>query len=211
MPTPTWDGLDPAKRERILDAAAREFGARGFSSGSLNVIARAAGIAKGSLFVYFSDKFELFGYVCDRTSQRVREHMLARMVAAGLEQDLFDLLRITVVDWVDYFRDHPVERGVTLATNFEMDPDVRREVRGVVNRHYLEVLRPLVAAAAARGEVVGSTERLLASLLLLLPHLAVAPFQPEVDPVLRMDQLDRAGVAALARGLIDDLERAYGP
>ena len=116
-----------------------------------------------------------------------------------------------VVDWVDYFRDHPLERGVTLATNFEMDPEVRAAVRGVVNRHYLEVLRPLVESAAARGEVARAPDRLLAQMLLLLPHLAVAPFQPEVDPVLRLDQRDHDQVVGEVQRMIDDLERAYGP
>ena len=57
-----------------------------FSSGSLNVIAREAGIAKGSLFVYFADKLELFGYVCETTSEAVRAHMVDRMVAVGVDR-----------------------------------------------------------------------------------------------------------------------------
>jgi AcrR family transcriptional regulator len=132
VPTTTWQGLDPAKRERIAEAAMRELGARGFSSGSLNVVAREAGIAKGSLFVYFDDKLELFRHVCGRTSDRVREQMVARMVEVGIDQPFFALLRSLVEDWVGFFRDHPLELGVTLATNFEMDADVRATVRGVV-------------------------------------------------------------------------------
>lgn len=145
-----------------------------------------------------------------REGRAVREHMVARMLVVGVDRPLSDLLRTLVVDWVDFFRDHPLERGVTLATNFEMDPRVRAEVRGVVNRHYLEVLSPLVTPAAERGEVTTSPDRLLAALLLLLPHLAVAPFQAEVDPVLRLDQRDRDDVVAEIERMVDDLERAHG-
>ena len=53
MPRPTWFNLDEGRRERVLRAAMAEFGSRGYSAGSLNVIAREAGVAKGSLFQYF--------------------------------------------------------------------------------------------------------------------------------------------------------------
>jgi hypothetical protein len=47
MPTVTWARVDPARRAAIIEAAEDEFGAHGFSRGSLNVIARRAGVAKG--------------------------------------------------------------------------------------------------------------------------------------------------------------------
>lgn len=55
MPTVTWARVDPARRAAVVEAAEAEFGAHGFSRGSLNVIARRAGVAKGSLFQYFAD------------------------------------------------------------------------------------------------------------------------------------------------------------
>ena len=50
MPTVTWARLDPTRRAAVIEAAEAEFGTHGFSRGSLNVIARRAGVAKGSLF-----------------------------------------------------------------------------------------------------------------------------------------------------------------
>ncbi|MBL3753086.1 TetR/AcrR family transcriptional regulator, partial [Mycobacteroides abscessus] len=52
MPTVTWARVDPARRAAVVEAAEAEFGAHGYSQGSLNVIARRAGVAKGSLFQY---------------------------------------------------------------------------------------------------------------------------------------------------------------
>ena len=43
MPLPTWDNLPLEKRDRVLEAGAREFGRAGFIAGSLNTIAREAG------------------------------------------------------------------------------------------------------------------------------------------------------------------------
>src|SRR5271165_1580316 len=75
MPTVTWARVDPARRAAIVEAAEAEFGAHGFSGGSLNVIARRAGVAKGSLFQYFADKRDLYAFIADVVSQRVRTYI----------------------------------------------------------------------------------------------------------------------------------------
>jgi len=77
MPTVTWARLDPVRRAAVVEAAEAEFGAHGFSRGSLNVIARRAGVAKGSLFQYFADKRDLYAFIADVGSQRVRSYMEA--------------------------------------------------------------------------------------------------------------------------------------
>ena len=51
---------DNAKRRQILDGARRAFLANGFDAASMNEIARAAGVSKGTLYVYFKSKEELF-------------------------------------------------------------------------------------------------------------------------------------------------------
>src|SRR5436305_12527199 len=48
------------KRESILDAALDEFAARGFAHTRLDDVARRAGVAKGTIYLYFSDKETLF-------------------------------------------------------------------------------------------------------------------------------------------------------
>ena len=48
------------RREAILDAALAEFSARGFAAARLDDIAGRAGVAKGTLYLYFRDKKTLF-------------------------------------------------------------------------------------------------------------------------------------------------------
>jgi AcrR family transcriptional regulator len=48
------------RRQAILAAALREFSARGFASARLDDVAVAAGIAKGTIYLYFRDKEALF-------------------------------------------------------------------------------------------------------------------------------------------------------
>jgi AcrR family transcriptional regulator len=48
------------KREAILLAALEEFSTRGFAAGRLDDVARRAGVAKGTIYLYFRDKETLF-------------------------------------------------------------------------------------------------------------------------------------------------------
>jgi AcrR family transcriptional regulator len=49
-----------ARREAILEAALDEFSARGFAAARLEDVARRAGVAKGTIYLYFDDKEALF-------------------------------------------------------------------------------------------------------------------------------------------------------
>ena len=51
---------DSAKRRQIIDGARKVFMDLGFDGASMGEIARAAGVSKGTLYVYFADKNRLF-------------------------------------------------------------------------------------------------------------------------------------------------------
>jgi AcrR family transcriptional regulator len=51
---------DNAKRRQILAGASKVFMDLGFDGASMGEIARAAGVSKGTLYVYFADKSRLF-------------------------------------------------------------------------------------------------------------------------------------------------------
>lgn len=57
------DGIvagDTAKRRQILEGARRVFLAAGFDAASMGEIAKAAGVSKGTIYVYFDSKEALF-------------------------------------------------------------------------------------------------------------------------------------------------------
>jgi AcrR family transcriptional regulator len=59
-PLHTGGAEDSAKRRQILDGARAVFLSRGFDAASMGEIAKAAGVSKGTLYVYFENKEELF-------------------------------------------------------------------------------------------------------------------------------------------------------
>ena len=207
MPRATWANLDAVRRERVLDAAMAEFGRHGYSGGSLNVIAREAGVAKGSLFQYFEDKFDFFAHVAEQTSLRVYEAMLPHLDGPVPGQSLVDHFVGLVDVWIDYMAAHPLERAVTAATTMELDPEVRRAVREPTHRLYAQGLRPLLAAGVASGEFRpdADLDALLALLVLVLPHLALAPFEPGLDAALELYGTTGAVRSERARRLLETL------
>lgn len=54
---------DSAKWRQIVDGARVVFMAQGFDAASMGEIAKAAGVSKGTLYVYFKDKDELFAAI----------------------------------------------------------------------------------------------------------------------------------------------------
>lgn len=188
MPRATWDKLDAQRRERVLHAAMAEFGRHGYSGGSLNVIAREAGVAKGSLFQYFDDKFDFYAHVAEQTSLRVYGAMLPHLGQPAPGRPFADHFAELADVWIDYMAEHPLERAVTAATTMELDPQVRRAIREPVHKLYAQGLRPLLEAAVERGEFRpdADLDALVSLLVLVLPHLALAPFEPGLDAALAL-------------------------
>ena len=57
---------------------------------------------------------------------------------------------------------------------------MRKAIREPVHRLYVRALRPMLEAAVGRGELAPDTDvdALLSVVVLLLPRLALAPFEP---------------------------------
>lgn len=211
MPTVTWARVDAARRAAVIEAAESEFGTHGFSGGSLNVIARRAGVAKGSLFQYFADKRDLYAYIADIGSQRVRSHVENLIRDLDPSRPFFEFLTDLLDAWVAYFAEHPHERALHAAATLEVDTDARISVRSVIHRHYLEVMRPLVRDAQARGDLRADadSDAMLSLLLLIFPHLALAPYMRGLDPVLGLDEPSAEQPALAVRRLVAVLAAAF--
>lgn len=72
QPLPANDE-DSAKRRQIVEGARKVFRELGFDAASMGEIAKAAGVSKGTLYVYFADKLALFGAIvaCELRDQGI--------------------------------------------------------------------------------------------------------------------------------------------
>jgi len=88
------------KKEKILEAAKEIFAVKGFHPASMDEIAEAAGVAKGTLYNYFKDKEDLYAEVLlsiiIETNDMVKRAMAS---SSGLWVKLEKLIR----EALDYF------------------------------------------------------------------------------------------------------------
>src|SRR5271157_1911475 len=62
-PSPRRQEQKAQRQEKILKAAFDVFSAHGFEAARIDEVARRAGIAKGTIYLYFPDKEQLFRQV----------------------------------------------------------------------------------------------------------------------------------------------------
>jgi TetR/AcrR family fatty acid metabolism transcriptional regulator len=70
------------RRTEIVDAARTVFARRGFAQGIMDEIAKEAGVAKGTLYLYFRSKTEIYKAVLDHDMKTLKTSTLDRIDAA---------------------------------------------------------------------------------------------------------------------------------
>jgi len=71
--------LEKEKRERIRNAALKEFAKKRYKNASTNEIVSNAGIGKGMLFYYFNTKNELFEYLIEYSLNYIKTELLGKI------------------------------------------------------------------------------------------------------------------------------------
>jgi TetR/AcrR family fatty acid metabolism transcriptional regulator len=138
----------------IREAALRVLSARGPAGATMREIAREAGVAKGTLYLYFKNRDEL----CRRTAEDACSEIADRLEATLQEHRPFpETLRALVRTKVELFHAHRELFRVYLAMRHpegEARRDSRRGRReDHLYRSYLERLSAFLRAAMDRGEV----------------------------------------------------------
>lgn len=89
MPTQTFFNLPDEKRKKILESAKKEFEQNTFFEASINKIIKEAGISRGSFYMYFENKEDLFLYMMDEF-RTLMAHSIIRE-NNGMKMDIFDM------------------------------------------------------------------------------------------------------------------------
>ena len=129
----------------ILDAAAEEFGQRGYHDGSIARIAQRASVAIGSFYTYFDSKEAVFRALVADMSRQVREHVVPFILAAP---DRLAGERAGLAAYLDFVRTHKALYRIIDESAFVAEDAYRR--------HYVDVAdgyATLLEQAFGRGEV----------------------------------------------------------
>ena len=86
-PDPIQEQLIAARRNQILDAATKVFAEQGFHRATMRDVARAAGIADGTIYNYFDNKAALVLGILDRLNETPeREGQFAQATTMGVDE-----------------------------------------------------------------------------------------------------------------------------
>jgi AcrR family transcriptional regulator len=190
---PRWERRKDARPQELLAAAIDLFVERGFASTRLEDVARRAGVSKGTLYLYFASKEELFKAV-------VRDSIVPALGEAELSIAEFDghsadLLRSVVLSWwqrVGATKASGIIKLVTAeAGNF---PELAQFYRDEVIVRGTRMIASMLERAVARGEfrpvnVSQMTQVLIAPMLMLITWKhSVSPCERgELDPKAFLD------------------------
>ena len=129
---------------RLIEAAAAEFGERGFHEAAINGITRRAGVALGTFYTYFESKEEVFRALVREMSRATRAHVAEAVKGAP---DRLTAERLGLEAFITFTRRHPELYRIIEEAQF-VAQDAYRE-------HYLSF------ADAYRRNLASARERLL--------------------------------------------------
>lgn len=186
----------PNKELQILEGAARAFARRGFHHATMADVAREAGVATGTLYLYVSQKEALLGLLFRTFLGKYLDlgEPLLEATEPGVEQ-----LRLLVERHFAFFAENP-----DLATVFqlhlrEIHPDIRAGIEDTTHRYFAIVDRviqggiasgafdPKLDLRAARNIVFGGLDATVTAWVLSERRFVL---RSQIDPL--TDMLTRA-------------------
>jgi len=100
----TTDARRAARRGAIIQAAAKLFAQLGYDSCEMDRVAAKLRIAKGTLYLYFKGKQELF---CECVDDGMRRMQAAVGEAAATHSDPLDKIAAAIGAYLEFFDQHP--------------------------------------------------------------------------------------------------------
>ncbi len=175
-------------KKAILNAAIQLFGENGFENTSIEELAKAAGVGKGTVYSYFATKRDILYAFCEDELEYIHEQMASKtnQDAPILEQ----MLTIFMAEF-QYITKNP-EFGRLFIREMVFPNPTFLQGHQDKNTEYFEMIFPIIIRAQERGEIRSELEPLhvcghffaLFMLLLHANYTKMIPFE-EAETTLR--------------------------
>jgi AcrR family transcriptional regulator len=139
-------------RERILEAASREFALHGLEGASIRAIARRAGVSHTRFVYYFDSKDGLWQAVAQRTTDRLYERYAVPMSQAD-KVSKPELLKLLWAEYIRYTAENPDVSWIMSHVAREGSADEKWRMDKYVRPAYVRTA-DLIQAAQASGEFI---------------------------------------------------------
>lgn len=140
------------RRGTLIDAARRVFGEKGFEQATMEAIAEAAGVAKGTIYLYYPSKQAIYDATFAAGTEELTRLTEGRVQAAASPKAA---IAAFVHARVQYFQEHPDYFGMYVSEVGRMvgDRTPRQGVcRGALDGH-TQALQVVLERAVSRGEI----------------------------------------------------------
>jgi AcrR family transcriptional regulator len=159
MPARRWRRRAEDRPREICAAALEVFAEKGFAAARLDEIAKRAGVSKGTLYLYFKDKEELFRAVVRDTVAPNIEAVRAATLAADLPFD--QVARLFLARFAEMTSRLPVGAVAKMVIGESRNfPELAKVWHDQVASRALAMLATLIQEAQDRGEVRPGDPRL---------------------------------------------------
>jgi len=113
-------------RDRIVAAALRVFGAKGYRRATVQDVVRECGLSVGAIYTYFTSKDELFLASCDLVSARGLAELATRLTAGTTTAERLSIAIDVFLESMDEFRELPGQMTLVQAwAEADQEPGVR--------------------------------------------------------------------------------------
>jgi len=193
----------------ICAAALAVFAEKGFAAAKLDEIARRAGVSKGTLYLYFKDKEQLFRAVVRDAVVPNVDRLRAELIQTGLP--FAQLIRLFLANLVEVTKRVPVgavaKMVISESRNF---PELAKVWHDEVVTKALGAMTALIEMAQARGEVRAGDAR-LHTFTLMGPMLMGIIYRETLEPIggqpLDLGDLAQQHVETVLAGLLTEEAR----
>src|SRR6185312_3512444 len=138
-----------ATRQRILHEAAHEFARLGFDQANINLIAEQAGIGKGTIYLYFTNKRELFQ---EMLRSIARTHLAAIRTALAPHGTFQERLERLFRAFARLAAEDSDSFHVSMSALYGVNRAFQEEASRLL-REYLAVISLVLEESQARGEI----------------------------------------------------------
>lgn len=208
MDNPKWQRRSEERPREICSAALEVFAEKGFAAAKLDEIARRAGISKGTLYLYFADKAELFRAVV-RSAIAPNVEAITSAISS-LEAPIADIVGMILAGFAEREARLPVGAVAKIVIGESRNfPELARVWHDEVASKAIGALAGIIERAQRRGEVRPGNPRLYAFSLvgpMVLGALWRATLVPVGGQPLDITELARQHAETVLRGLL--VERA---
>jgi len=138
------------RKAQILEAARESFAADGVAATTVDGIARRAGVAKGTVYLYYKSKDEVLRQILIDDLDHLRDQTVPPILEPGQVEDKLQRFFVSVLEFFDRRRDFFEQ------IYFEMGADVRHKAQQrleLVSRAQLESWQQALATARSQGEL----------------------------------------------------------